>query len=125
MNIQFPLSYLSEFLEEYPLYSKFGINQPAEVSDLNGLQFNFFCKNENEFHFFKLEQASAHNGIQNKSTIDDLSRKDQFAENTKIDFTEIFIGTCQSCKAYKINLIISGGSQKEKPKYFLRKIGQY
>jgi hypothetical protein len=124
MNIQFPLSYLSQFLEEYPLYSKFGINQPAEVTDLNGLQFNFFCKNENEFHFFKLEPVSNHNGIDTKQIADGRSYPDHSAD-ARINFTEMFIGTCQSCKAYKINIVISGGTQKEKPKYFLSKIGQY
>jgi hypothetical protein len=125
MNIQFPLSYLSEFLEEYPLYSKFGINQPAEVSDLNGLQFNFFCKNENEYHFFKLEPASDHNGIHTKQITDETSQPDQSASEARINFTELFAGTCQSCKRYAIKLTISGGTQREKPKYFLQKIGQY
>ena len=37
----------------------------------------------------------------------------------------MFTGVCQSCVTYTVNIIISGGNQKEKPKYFIRKIGQY
>jgi hypothetical protein len=112
-------------LEGYPLYSKFGINQPAEASDLDGLQFNSFCKREHEHHFFTLEPASKYNGIHTESIDPEIAITDPFAEDAKIDFTEMFVATCQSCRAFKINMIISGGTQKDKPKYFLRKIGQY
>jgi hypothetical protein len=50
-----PASSLSQFIEEYPLYTKFGINQPIEAADLGNLTFNFFCKNEKEIRLFKLE----------------------------------------------------------------------
>lgn len=114
MNIPRPRSSLSEFLAEYPLYSKFGVNQPIEAADLVKLEFDFFCKNENGIQDFRLEVNSQHgNGVSLSPNAEQL------------DFTEMFSGFCQSCKSYKVDIILSGGSQKEKPKYFIQKIGQY
>lgn len=110
-----PASSLSQFIEEYPLYLKFGTNQPIEAADLDNLTFNFFCKNEKDIRLFKLETA-VHNGISQTSNSN---------EEAIVDFTEMFAGICQHCQDYKVNIIISGGTQKEKPKYFIRKIGQY
>ena len=112
-------SSLSQFIEEYPLYSKFGIDQPIEAADLNHLAFNFFCKNEKQIQPFRLE-ATVHNGVVHSGTaVNSLNG------GTAIDFTEMFSGICQSCISYKVKIIISGASQDEKPKYFVRKIGQY
>jgi hypothetical protein len=109
-----PNSSLSQFIEEYPLYSKFGTDQPIVAADLNNLAFNFFCKNEKEIQPFRLE-ATMYNGV----------GKHHDAEEAAVDFTEMFSGVCQSCTDYKVNIVISGASQKDKPKYFIRKIGQY
>lgn len=118
-----PNSSLSQFIEEYPLYSKFGTDQPIEAADLNNLVFNFYCKHEKEIQPFRLS-ATTHNGHAHNSaafnTIPDSS-----IEGARIDFTQLFTGVCQSCEKYHMNIIISGASQKEKPKYFIRKIGQY
>jgi hypothetical protein len=108
-----PNSSLTQFIEEYPLYSKFGTDQPIEAADLNNLAFNFFCKHEKEVHPFRL-QAIGHNN----------NGKHQLPGGT-VDFTEMFAGVCQSCVTYTVNIIISGASQDEKPRYFIRKIGQY
>jgi hypothetical protein len=116
MNVPNPRSSLAGFLSEYPLYSKFGINQPIEAADLDKLEFEFFCKNENAMHNFRLE-AGMQNG--NGRHVTDC------VEGAIVDFTEIFSGICQSCKEYKIDIILSGGTQKETPKYFIRKIGQF
>src|SRR5215813_10839873 len=114
-----PNSSLSQFIEEYPLYSKFGTDQPIEAADLDNLVFNFFCKKEKELQPFRLTSATrngndAHQGHHHSSS-----------EGSAIDFTEIFTGICQSCEGDKVNIIINGSGQKEKPKYFIRKIGQY
>jgi hypothetical protein len=114
-----PNSSLSQFIEEYPLYSKFGTNQPIVAADLNNLAFNFFCKHEKEIQPFRLGTA-IHNGKTHPAHI-----PDSLSEGAVIDFIEMFTGICQSCEKYHVNIIISGASQKEKPKYFIRKIGQY
>jgi hypothetical protein len=116
-----PASSLSQFIEEYPLYLKYGVNQPIEAADLNNLAFNFFCKNEKAIQPFKLE-AAAHNGMAHTGA---TNGRGYTTEGTTVDFTEMFSGVCQSCQSYKANIIISGGTQQEKPKYFIRKIGQY
>jgi hypothetical protein len=116
-----PNSSLSQFIEEYPLYSKFGTDQPVEAADLGNLAFNFYCKNENEIQPFRLEPMAYNNG----STIPGSSHTGHKITGASVDFTEMFSGICQSCLQYRINITISGGSQPEKPKYFLRKIGQY
>lgn len=110
-----PNSSLSQFIEEYPLYSKFGTDQPIEPADLNNLAFNFFCKTEKGIQPFRLA-ATIHNGV---------AHNGHSAKETAVDFTEMFSGICQSCESYKVNIIISGATQKENPKYFIRKIGQY
>jgi hypothetical protein len=117
-----PNSSLSQFIEEYPLYSKFGIDQPIEAVDLNNLAFNFFCKKEKEIQPFRLE-AVIHNG--NGVEHPTAAINGYLSEGIVTDFTEMFSGVCQSCLSYKASIIISGGTQKEKPKYFVRKIGQY
>jgi hypothetical protein len=111
---------LSQFIEEYPLYSKFGTDQPLEAAELSNLAFNFFCKQEKEIQPFRLT-ATIHNGAAHSFT----HVPDSLTEGAIIDFTEMFTGICQSCEKYTMNIIISGASQKEKPKYFIRKIGQY
>lgn len=116
-----PNSSLSQFIEEYPLYSKFGTDQPIEAADLNNLVFNFFCKQEKEIQPFRLTTPIHNGNIHSAFT----HVPDSLSEGAIIDFTEMFTGICQSCEKYTINLIISGASQKEKPKYFVRKIGQY
>jgi hypothetical protein len=113
MNMTRPLSYLSEFLEEYPLYSKFGTDQPAVAEDLDGLHFNFHCKKEKATRGFML-----------KATGSSSSRKQTLLDSQPA-FTEMYTGICQSCEDYKVDIIINGGTQEEHPKYFLRKIGQY
>jgi len=118
-----PNSSLSQFIEEYPLYSKFGVDQPIEAADLNNLAFNFFCKKEKEIQAFRLEPILHNsNGIKHNGS---FSPDGYLTEGSIVDFTEMFTGVCQSCESYKIKIIISGASQKEKPKYFIRKIGQY
>ncbi len=116
-----PGSSLSQFIEEYPLYSKFATDQPIEAADLNNLAFNFFCKKENEIQPFRLRSTSS-NGIDH--SVSSISVKTT-AEGSKVDFTEMFSGICQSCENYQVNIVISGATQKERPKYFIRKIGQY
>jgi hypothetical protein len=112
------LSYLSEFLSEYPLYSLFGTDQPLEAVDLDNLQFNFFCQNENRNRIFKL-RATSYN-ILHKRGNHLASINDRPA-----GFTEMYSGNCQSCEAYTIYITLNAGTQTEKPKYFIRKIGQY
>ncbi|MFI5128478.1 MAG: hypothetical protein ACHQFX_00745 [Chitinophagales bacterium] len=106
-------SSLTQFIEEYPLYSKFGTDQPIEAADLNNLAFNFFCKHEKEIQPFRLQAIAQNN-----------NGKLQLPEGTA-NFTEMFTGVCQSCVTYTVNIVISGASQEEKPRYFIRKIGQY
>ena len=118
------VSSLSQFIEEYPLYSKFGVNQPIEAADLAGLEFNFFCNNEKQIQLFKLA-AAKHNGVAHPGSVSPGVSRVHLPEGAIIDFTELFSGICQSCGNYKISLIISGGTQNENPKYFIRKIGQY
>src|SRR5258705_11349121 len=115
-----PNSSLSQFIEEFPLYSKFGTDQPIEPSDLNNLVFNFFCKSENEVQPFRLEPNTHKDHSNNGSLIARSS-----PEGSVVDFTELFSGVCQSCVKYRVSIIISGASQKDSPKYFIRKIGQY
>jgi len=118
-----PNSSLSQFIEEYPLYSKFGVDQPIEAADLDHLAFNFHCKEEREIQPFRLiaelpaniHSSFSANGTQNSS----------LSADSKIEFTEMFTGICQSCERYKIRVIINGATQKDLPKYFIRKIGQY
>jgi hypothetical protein len=118
-----PNSSLSQFIEEYPLYSKFGTDQPVEAADLNNLAFNFFCKHEKEIQPFRLG-AAVHNGKTHPASAS-AAIPDSLSEGAVIDFIEIFTGVCQSCERYHVNIVISAVSQKEKPKYFIRKIGQY
>jgi hypothetical protein len=115
-----PNSSLSQFIEEYPLYSKFGTDQPIEAADLNNLVFNFFCKVENEIQPFRLG-TTFHNNVDHPAPVRPIHQA--IAEET--DFTEMFTGICQSCEKFKMNIIICGESQHEKPRYFIRKIGQY
>ena len=117
-----PPSTLSQFIEEYPLYSQFGTAQPIEATDLNNLAFNFFCKNEKGIQPFRLEPI-IHNG--NGLEHSPAPTNGSPAEETVAGFTEMFSGICQSCLNYKVNIIINVGSQNEQPKYFVRKIGQY
>jgi hypothetical protein len=118
-----PNSSLSQFIEEHPLYSKFGTDQPIEAADLENLVFNFFCKHEKEVQPFRLGSAThngnSHPGSTSAPIVQSLN------EGAIIDFTQMFTGVCQSCEKYHVNIIISGVTQKEKPKYFIRKIGQY
>lgn len=112
-----PNSSLSQFIEEYPLYVKFGIDQPAEIADLSNLAFNFFCGEEKEVQPFRLSVGlpAAIEPMHNGSPL----------ETGKTSFTEIFTGICRSCESYKIKIVINAAVQKESPKYFLRKIGQF
>jgi hypothetical protein len=111
-----PGSSLSQFIEEYPLYSRFGTDQPIEAADLDNLAFNFFCQKEKEVQPFRLTIPSS-----NGNDIPPSSQLHHSAEG----FTGIFTGVCQSCEEYKIAIIISSANQEEKPRYFIRKIGQY
>jgi hypothetical protein len=122
MTIHFPLSYLSEFLEEYPLYSLFGIDQPAEPGDLDQFQFNFYCENERENHFFSLSLIASDPEIASRQT---APVPHYSADNRQSHFTALYTGRCQSCKRYSVSMVISGASQAGKPHYFLRKIGQF
>ena len=126
MNIPIILSYLSEFISEYPLYSKFGIDQPLQVEDLNNLEFNFLCKNEEKIQPFRLEATSYRVLARfNSNGAAEAIPHGHLMEETNAGFTEMFSGVCQSCKNYKVTITVSSGTQKEKPKYFIRKIGQY
>ncbi|HET6996501.1 MAG TPA: hypothetical protein VFI06_16010 [Chitinophagaceae bacterium] len=110
-----PGSSLSHFIEEYPLYSRFGTDQPIEAADLDNLAFNFFCQKEKEVQPFRLIIPSSNgNGIH-------PPQQHHSAEG----FTVIFHGVCQSCEEYKITVVINGASREESPRYFIRKIGQY
>lgn len=124
MNKPAPLSLLSEFLAEQPLYRFFGLNQPAEAFDLDGIQFNFFCGREREHHFFTLRLKSGNNGFAESGI-----EKNGYGLNSEGDtgsrFTELFEATCQSCKDYVLTLVIRGGNQEAAPQYFLQKIGQF
>jgi hypothetical protein len=108
-----PHSSLSQFIEEYPLYANFGTDQPIDPADLDKLAFNFFCKHENNTQPFRLYIVDQVRTDHNKST-----------NGSPLDFTEMFTGICQSCLNYKIKIVINGSSQAEKPKYFIRKVGQ-
>jgi hypothetical protein len=111
-----PGSSLSQFIEEYPLYSRFGTDQPIEAADLDNFAFNFFCQKEKEVQPFRLTIPSFNgNDIHASSQLDHLAG----------GFTGIFNGVCQSCGEYKIVIVINSGHQEEKPRYFIRKIGQY
>jgi len=118
-----PNSSLSQFIEEYPLYSKFGVNQPIEAADLNNLAFNFYCKEEKEVQPFRLIADFHYNA--HSSFSGNGSRNISMSAESKIDFIEMFTGICQSCERYKVNFVINGATQKEYPNYFIRKIGQY
>lgn len=118
-----PNSSLSQFIEEYPLYSKFSVDQPIEAADLNNLAFNFYCREEKEIQPFRLI-ADFHNNARS-SFSGNGSRNISLSAESKIDFTEMFTGICQSCERYKVNIVINGATQKEYPNYFIRKIGQY
>jgi len=118
-----PNSSLSQFIEEYPLYSKFGVNQPIEAADLNNLAFNFYCKEEKEVQPFRLYADFHYNA--HSSFSGNGSRNISLSAESKLDFTEMFTGICQSCERYKVNIVINGVTQKEYPNYFIRKIGQY
>src|SRR5689334_11159356 len=102
-----PSCSLSQFIEEFPLYVKFETDQPLTPGDLDNLAFNFFCKPENEVQPFRLEAAS--HGTNHKK------------ENSPVEFTEIYSGVCQSCLQYRIAVVINADTQKDKPKYFVRK----
>jgi hypothetical protein len=110
-----PGSSLSQFIEEYPLYSRFGTDQPIEAADLDNLAFNFFCQKEKEVQPFRLSIPSS-----NGNGIHPSSQPHHSAEG----FTEIFTGVCQSCEEYKITVVINAASGEEPPRYFIRKIGQ-
>jgi hypothetical protein len=117
-----PNSSLSQFIEEYPLYLKFAVDQPIEAADLDNLAFNFYCKQEKQMEPFRLLADSPRNL---HSFAGNGSRHHSLSTESKIDFTEMFTGVCQSCESYKVNIIINGATQKEQPNYFIRKIGQY
>jgi hypothetical protein len=90
-----PNSSLSQFIEEYPLYSKFGTDQPIEAADLNNLAFNFFCKKEKEIQPFRLEPIVHNgNGVDHPDSASS-SVNGHLAEGAIIDFTEMFSGVCQ------------------------------
>ena len=117
-----PNSSLSQFIEEYPLYVKFGVDQPIEAADLDNLVFNFYCKQEKAAEPFRLLADSPRNL---HSISGNGSRHHSLSAESKIDFTEMFTGICQSCQSYKVNIIINAATQREQPNYFIRKIGQY
>lgn len=127
MNILVPQSSLSEFLADSPLYSKFGTDQPVEAADLNNLEFNFLCQNENKIQTFRLE-ATSYNVLarfNSNCVAEAMTQPGHLFDETNAEFTEMFAGICQTCKNYKVTIVISSGTQREKPKYFIRKIGQY
>ncbi len=110
-----PGSSLSQFIEEYPLYSRFGTDQPIEAADLDNLAFNFFCQREKEVQPFRLTIPSSNgNGIHPPAQL----------HHSAEEFTGIFTGVCQSCGEYKITVVVNGASTEDPPRYFIRKIGQ-
>jgi hypothetical protein len=114
------------FIESYPLYTKFEVSEFLEAEDIDNIRINLFCKKENKNQTFKLEATSdemANKGRMFTSTL----APDYIAAEEIVDFTENYIGLCQSCEDYKINVIINGFTEYDKKtgkKFYLKKIGQ-
>ena len=105
---------LKEFLEDYPLYSKYklvsypdGKGDEIIPKDLEGLSFRQYCELEKEYHTFTLTLDSAieklYELFRNESNSDYLP---------KFEFIRPYKGICSSCKKYEVLFFLRVWSDK-------------
>lgn len=120
---QFIKHRLNVFLAEYPLYKVFlavekyephseGYTDPTYF--LNET-FDYYCEMEKETKLFELtipERVKEFWG----NKIAGIIPNEVFDNNKKLNFTEHFIGICQSCKEYQMDFLLRTWSDEEIPK---------
>ena len=114
---------LSEFISEYPLYKEFLAEEKYQISEesftdpysFHEESFNHFCEQEKHSTTFQLqlpEESMTFWASQSGAQIPD----EAYNEENKLDFIHHFIGVCQSCKQFKIDLLLHIWSDKEIPR---------
>lgn len=114
---------LSELISDYPLFKEFIADDKYLISQESFIDpysfheesFNHFCEYENHSTTFELElpEHSLHYWA---SQPGNKIPEEVYGENGRIDFIHHFVGICQSCKRFEINLLLHIWSDKEIPK---------
>jgi hypothetical protein len=113
---------LSNFLSEFSLYTKYEFVDLLTDVELLGSTYKFFCEMEEDYTTFQLS-SDDDNFIAKKGRIK-LGAMNVLQNSTiDIDFTQHYIGICQSCKKYRSQVLINGFTERDKlgiKKFYLR-----
>jgi len=117
---------LSSFLAEHPLYTKYEIVHLLTDAEILGSTYQFYCDNEKKYTTFQLSSDDdnfiAKKGRMRFGTMNVLQNS-----TFDIDFTQHYIGVCQSCKKFRVQILINGFTERDKEgnkRFYLRKVGQ-
>lgn len=127
---------ISKFLSEAPLYKKQEtLIELYGPNDMAGYTFNSFCENEKEIQTFELEVFPESAQLYAKSVSERPFNLGNTIEPPKVNYTQHYRAKCKSCNKYYRDIIINVFTEipysayrktgDDKPKFYLRKIGQY